>query len=145
MGRWFIFTQCGKHLYDHIISLKGEVWAHKASLTQSFFIEVSVPSEENEPQLIYACVRGIDFTYIFKKFQLELCCIFFLNIILNSVPNNFVLSRYSFSIGLFQKKNAWGQRRLFNNFFSCGMVSKVGYLSMSTKFLHGVVKMFHFC
>jgi hypothetical protein len=55
------------------------------------------------------------------------------------------LKHIAISIGLFQKKNAWGQRRLFNNFFSCGMVSKVGYLSMSTKFLHGVVKMFHFC
>jgi hypothetical protein len=32
----------GKHLHDRIISLRGEVWAHKTSLTPPLFVEVSV-------------------------------------------------------------------------------------------------------
>jgi hypothetical protein len=44
--------QCGKHLHDHIISLRGEIWAHKCSLTPSYFIEVHVPSQESERSCI---------------------------------------------------------------------------------------------
>jgi hypothetical protein len=43
----------GKHLHDRIISVRGEVWAHKTSLASPLFIEVHVPSQES--------VRGIDF------------------------------------------------------------------------------------
>ena len=31
------FTHCGDHLHDCIISLRGEVWANKTSLTCHFF------------------------------------------------------------------------------------------------------------
>ena len=36
----------GKHLHDCIISLRGEVSAHKRSLTLPLFIEVLVPSQK---------------------------------------------------------------------------------------------------
>ena len=35
-------------LHDHIISLRGEVWAHKTSLTLPLVTEVPVPSQESE-------------------------------------------------------------------------------------------------
>jgi hypothetical protein len=38
-----------------VISLRGEVWAHKTSLTPPLFIEVSVLR-----QVMYLCVRIID-------------------------------------------------------------------------------------
>ena len=40
-----IFLKCGKYLHDLVISLRGEVWFHKTSLTPPYFIEVSVPSQ----------------------------------------------------------------------------------------------------
>ena len=42
---------------------KGDVWAIKASLTSTCFIEVSVPSQESERPCI--CVRGIDFVSLY--------------------------------------------------------------------------------
>ena len=38
----------GRHLYDLMSSLRGEVWAHKTSLTLPLCIEVPVPSQESE-------------------------------------------------------------------------------------------------
>ena len=37
--RVVILLTCGKHLHDHIISLRGEVWAHKTSVTQQFLLK----------------------------------------------------------------------------------------------------------
>jgi len=37
------YFTCEKHLYGRIISLRGEVRAHKTSLTPPFFIEMPVP------------------------------------------------------------------------------------------------------
>jgi hypothetical protein len=54
-----ILLPSGKHLHNHIISLRGEVSAHKTSLTRSFLIEVHEPRQKNERSFI--CVRGIDF------------------------------------------------------------------------------------
>jgi hypothetical protein len=34
-------------LHDRIISVRGEVWAHKTSLASPLFIEVHVPSQES--------------------------------------------------------------------------------------------------
>jgi hypothetical protein len=34
----------GKHLHDRIISVRGEVWAHKTILASPLFIEMHVPS-----------------------------------------------------------------------------------------------------
>ena len=36
-----------KHLHGRIISLKGKVWAHRASLTQPHLIEIPVSSQES--------------------------------------------------------------------------------------------------
>ena len=43
-----ILLICGKHVHDRIISLRGGVWVHKANLIPPLFIEVPVPSKENE-------------------------------------------------------------------------------------------------
>jgi hypothetical protein len=43
----------------HIISLRGEIWVHKTSLTQWLFMNVSVPSQESERS--YICVLGYRF------------------------------------------------------------------------------------
>ena len=43
---------CGMHLHDRINLLRGEVWAHKTSLTLPFFIEISIPSQESH---IFLC------------------------------------------------------------------------------------------
>ena len=53
-----ILLTCGKYLHDPIISLRGDGWTHKTSLSPPFFIEVFVPSKEIEQ---YLCVRRIDF------------------------------------------------------------------------------------
>ena len=42
-------------MHDRIISLRGEVWAHKTSLTPPLFVEVSVLRH-----VMYLCVRIID-------------------------------------------------------------------------------------
>jgi hypothetical protein len=46
-----------KHLHDHTIPLRGEVWANKTSLTPPLLIEVPVPSMESERACI--CVLGV--------------------------------------------------------------------------------------
>ena len=49
-----ILLACGKNLHDRTISIRGEAWAHKTSLTQPLFIEVRVPIQEKEQS--YTCV-----------------------------------------------------------------------------------------
>ena len=51
-----LFT-CGKHLYDHTISLRREAWANKTSFTPPPFIEVPVTNHEIE--WLYLCVLGV--------------------------------------------------------------------------------------
>ena len=46
-------------MYDDIISLRGEVWAHKTSLIPPLVIVVPVPSQESDRTC--DCVRDIDF------------------------------------------------------------------------------------
>ena len=53
-----IFLTCRKHLYDHIISLKQEVWASKTSLTLPLLIEVPVTNQNVSSHDM--CIRGID-------------------------------------------------------------------------------------
>jgi hypothetical protein len=52
-------SACVKHLYDHIISLRGEVRAHKTSQTTPplFIIEVPVSTQETDRSCI--CVLGV--------------------------------------------------------------------------------------
>ena len=47
----------GKHLHDHIISLRVEFWTHQVNLFLPLFIEVPVPSQESEWSCI--CVLGV--------------------------------------------------------------------------------------
>jgi len=44
-------------LQDNIISLRGELWAHKTSLNTSLVIEVPVPCQASEQSCI--CVLGV--------------------------------------------------------------------------------------
>jgi len=52
-----ILLTCVKHLQDRIISLRGDVWVHKTSLTPPFVLEVPVPRQESEKSCL--CVLGI--------------------------------------------------------------------------------------
>jgi hypothetical protein len=63
-----LFT-CGKHLYDGIISLRVEVWAHETSFTPPLFIEVPVLSQEIERS--YTCVLDVSILLLFK---IIFCC-----------------------------------------------------------------------
>jgi hypothetical protein len=51
-----ILLTYGKCLHDSIMS-RGEVWAHRTSLTLPLFIEVLAPSQERS----CLCVVGVDF------------------------------------------------------------------------------------
>jgi hypothetical protein len=42
----------GKHLPDRIVSLRGEVWVHKAISTPPLIIGVAVQSQESERSCI---------------------------------------------------------------------------------------------
>jgi len=46
----------GKHLHDRIISLKGEVWAHKTSLAPLF---IEVPSPNKKSERLCVCILEI--------------------------------------------------------------------------------------
>ena len=81
--------------------MRGEVWAHKTSLTLPLFIEMPVPSQESEQSCM--CVIGSVFATVSTVFQLNFGTVqtmwyFFFNIQLtlivsNSVDSNFRLSR----------------------------------------------------
>jgi hypothetical protein len=64
-----ILLSCGKHLHDRLISIRGEVWVHKSSLTLPLFIEMPVPSQESGRR-----VRGIDLV----SFYAFLCDLFYM-------------------------------------------------------------------
>ena len=62
---------CGqwKPLYDRIISLRGEAWVNKASLTPPRFIEVHVPRQESEWTCI--CVVGVSISHLSMNCRLD--------------------------------------------------------------------------
>ena len=62
-----VFT-CWKHLNDSIISLRGEVWAHKTSLTPPHLIEVLVPGQESERSCICVFREGANRFCLFLRF-----------------------------------------------------------------------------
>ena len=47
-----ISFECGRHSLDHIISLGGEVWTNKTSLTPPLFNEIPVPRQESKRSCI---------------------------------------------------------------------------------------------
>jgi len=61
----YILLTRGKHLHDRIISLRGEVWVYKTSLTPSLFIKVSEPIQERKRWCIYVLKVSI---YLFLRF-----------------------------------------------------------------------------
>ena len=75
-----ILLTCGKHLHDCIISLRGEVWSHKASLVPLFFYEVSFPSQKCERSCI--CLLGLSFLPLSTIFQPEFTPCYFLRLAL---------------------------------------------------------------
>ena len=52
----FLLTY-GKHLHDHIISVRGKIWVQKTSLSPPHNIEIPVPSQESEGSCI--CVFAV--------------------------------------------------------------------------------------
>jgi len=58
-----------KLLHDHIISLRGEVWDNKISLTPPLFIEIPVPSQECDQSCIV--VLGLSILHISTSFLLD--------------------------------------------------------------------------
>ena len=54
-----ILIVCRKHLHGRIISLRGEFWAHRTSLTPPFFYWSSY-AKPGKWEVMYLCVRGID-------------------------------------------------------------------------------------
>jgi hypothetical protein len=65
----FSHVCCRKHLHDHIISLRGDVWGHKTSLIRPLFIEVSVSSQENEQSSI--CMLRVSILPLSTMFLLD--------------------------------------------------------------------------
>jgi hypothetical protein len=62
---WRLF--CKHFIHDHIILLKGEVYANKTSLIQRMlFIEVPVPSQESEQ--LYICVIQVFILPLLQRF-----------------------------------------------------------------------------
>ena len=54
---WHFTHMWEKKLDCRIISLTGEVWVNRTSLTRSLFIEVSVPSQESASVVITSPLR----------------------------------------------------------------------------------------
>jgi len=48
-----ILLSCGQNLHNRIISVRGEVLAHKTSLTPPLFYKNAVPSQESELSCIF--------------------------------------------------------------------------------------------
>ena len=56
-----ILITCGMHC---IVSLRGQVWVHKTSLTPTFVTEVSVPSKKRE----HSCICELGVSILLQEF-----------------------------------------------------------------------------
>jgi hypothetical protein len=54
-----ILITCGKHLHDHIISLRWEVWAHKTTLVSPYTFFLNACTKPGKWAVMYLCVRSI--------------------------------------------------------------------------------------
>ena len=80
---------CGKHLHDHILSFRGQVW-----LTPSIFIEVPAQGQDRKRPCL--CTSGMSILPLFQQFfdqVLELLlqcgifhCMFSLTYIMTFIP-----------------------------------------------------------
>ena len=64
----YFSSLCGKHLYDHIISLRGKVWCHRTSFTTPPFTDVPVPSQNSEQTCIFVIGVSICLFFGVRKF-----------------------------------------------------------------------------
>ena len=64
--RGYILFTCKKHLHDHIIPLRREVWVHKTSLTSPHVIKVPVPSQKSAQSCI--CVFNVLLMHLSANF-----------------------------------------------------------------------------
>ena len=62
-----ILLTCKKHLHDHIISLRREVYTHYTSLTLPLFIEV--PELRQDSERACMCVLGLLILCLFVQFS----------------------------------------------------------------------------
>ena len=61
---------------NYMISLRGQVWAPKTSLT-TLFIELSVPSQEGEWSYLYMCIRSVNFASFYTFSDCGIFCFSF--------------------------------------------------------------------
>ena len=66
----YMLLACGRHLHDSIISLRGEGWTHKTSLTPPHFIEVPVSSHFFF-NLMFAIIIGSDWNFCLISFYVN--------------------------------------------------------------------------
>ena len=70
----YFYNTCGRHSHNRIISLRGEVWTHKTSLTPPLFL-LSACTKPGKCTVMYFCVRDIvfasfyDFSVGFRNFS----------------------------------------------------------------------------
>jgi hypothetical protein len=70
MGVTILLT-CGAHLHDRIILLRGEIWPHKTSLTQLFFLLKC--QDRNVCGHVFVCLGYQCFLFLlFRYLTLEL-------------------------------------------------------------------------
>jgi hypothetical protein len=63
-----ILVMYEKHLHDRIISIRGDNWVYKTSLTPPYFINVPVQSHENNRSCVG--VKGIDITSVLCDYSI---------------------------------------------------------------------------
>ena len=64
-----IYIVCGNHLHVHIISRRGEVWAHKTTSGLTHPFDTSVCTKPGMTVVMYMCVkatRGHQFLQFFN-------------------------------------------------------------------------------
>ena len=110
---WWVFI---------IISLRGEVWAHKTSLFPPPLIEVPIPSQESEHFFVCICVLGYRF-FLFLRFW-YLILEWLLTVWYFSIDFGMALTVWYFSIDFGMVLTVW--------YFSIdfGMVLTVWYFSI---------------
>jgi hypothetical protein len=86
-----ILLTCGKHLHDHIISLRGEVWAHKNNLAQPLFIDMHYQLSVINP---FFLVRSAHSPNVLAKLSCDEKIDFILIHHLLSNKNNLFLRRF---------------------------------------------------
>ena len=62
---WHFILVCEKHFHDRIISLIGDVWTHKISLTPPLFMDIHVLSQKSE----WSCICVLGASILFLRFQ----------------------------------------------------------------------------